>query len=203
VLVAVIAAHLLVFVLLSRMRLNLIEGTHSNRQDSMPLRWVYLADLPPLPEVPKSNSDVLHNRHPRSQHGAEATGGPPAVPNFALPAENRSIDWRLEAERVARAAVEQMDQREKRRCEYSSAPEHPGVSLPKCSDDTPEFHWDPEPKAAGFIGILPYVRLGKRCIVGLGFFGCAIGALPEADGHLFDHMDDSDRDRISVPDAGK
>jgi hypothetical protein len=34
----------------------------------------------------------------------------------------------------------------------------------------------------------------------LGFFGCALGKLPEADGTLFEDMDDPDRPRSSVPD---
>jgi hypothetical protein len=37
-------------------------------------------------------------------------------------------------------------------------------------------------------------------VVGLGFFGCALGKKPEANGHLFDGMHDPDRQRSSVPD---
>ena len=46
---------------------------------------------------------------------------------------------------------------------------------------------------------LPYMELGKRCVIGLGFFGCGIGKLPEPDGTLFDDMDDPNRPRDSVP----
>jgi hypothetical protein len=48
-------------------------------------------------------------------------------------------------------------------------------------------------------GGLPYMEIGKRCAIGLGFFGCGIGELPPPNGHLFDGMDDPDRERSSVP----
>jgi len=38
--------------------------------------------------------------------------------------------------------------------------------------------------------------------VGLGFFGCALGDLPKANGRLFDDMNAPDRDRNSVPQVG-
>jgi hypothetical protein len=50
------------------------------------------------------------------------------------------------------------------------------------------------------MGLIPYVRLGKRCVIALGAFGCAIGKLPEADGTLFDDMRDPNRPTSSVPD---
>jgi hypothetical protein len=46
---------------------------------------------------------------------------------------------------------------------------------------------------------LPYIRVGERCAIGLGFFGCGFGK-PPANGNLFDGMDAPDRDRSSVPD---
>jgi hypothetical protein len=92
-----------------------------------------------------------------------------------------------------------MAQHEKRRGDDSDSSSQPSVSLPKCKQHKPEFGWNRDPNEAGFIGILPYVRLGKRCIVGLGFFGCAVGKLPQANGHLLDHMNDPDGERFSVP----
>ncbi|HYL70687.1 MAG TPA: hypothetical protein VEY89_05230, partial [Candidatus Dormibacteraeota bacterium] len=44
------------------------------------------------------------------------------------------------------------------------------------------------------------MRLGKRCILILGLVGCALGAAPAANGHLFGDLKDPDRDRSSVPD---
>jgi hypothetical protein len=45
------------------------------------------------------------------------------------------------------------------------------------------------------------VEIGKRCAIGLGFFACGIGKLPDANGKLFDDIDDPERIRSSVPDA--
>ena len=77
----------------------------------------------------------------------------------------------------------------------------PNPLLPKCRKPKPPPEWEPQPKKAGFIGILPYVRVGN-CIVGLGFLGCTVGK-SEANGHLFDDMNDPDRPRSSVPDVPK
>ncbi len=69
-----------------------------------------------------------------------------------------------------------------------------------CKKSRPKAPWNKELRTAGFIGGLPYVRLGRRCLVGLPFFGCAIGHLPDADTQLFANMDGADRVRSSVPD---
>lgn len=86
----------------------------------------------------------------------------------------------------------------RRKCENSNVP---GLPPPECRPRSYENRWKPEPGRFGLSGGLPYVRLGKRCAVGLGFFGCAIGNLPPPDGSLFDDMSDPNRPRSSVPDA--
>jgi hypothetical protein len=58
--------------------------------------------------------------------------------------------------------------------------------------------WQPEPKRAGFVGIFPYVRIG-RCIIGLGFWGCTVQT-PSPDGTLFEDIRNPDRPVSSVPD---
>ena len=57
-----------------------------------------------------------------------------------------------------------------------------------------------EDRRVGFASGLPFVRLGKRCVVGLGFFACNPGELPEVNGHLLDDMKDPERATSSVPD---
>jgi hypothetical protein len=106
-----------------------------------------------------------------------------------------AIDWNLEAARSARAVVERgAKSREKHIGEHRPSPFRE-KKKPK------EFEWDPEPPKAGFAaGFIPFVRIGQRCVVGLGFFGCNLSKLPEANGHLFDGMHDPDRQRSSVPD---
>jgi len=106
-----------------------------------------------------------------------------------------AIDWNLEAARSARAVVERG---------AKSREKHIGTHPPspfREKKKPKEFEWNPEPKKAGLAaGFIPYVVIGQRCVVGLGFFGCALGKKPEANGHLFDGMHDPDRQRSSVPD---
>jgi len=129
---------------------------------------------------------------------------PPIDPDstaITLPSETEpegpgtnAIDWQLEAERSARAIVERnAKSREKRIGEH---PPSPFREKPKPK----EFPWDPEPDKAGFAaGFIPYVVIGERCVVGLGFFGCALGKKPPPNSHLFDGMHDPNRERSSVP----
>jgi hypothetical protein len=75
--------------------------------------------------------------------------------------------------------------------------------LPRCNKQPRPFEWNPEQKRVGFAGVLPYVRLGDFCVLGLGFFACAVGERPRANIHLFDEMDNPNRPRSSVPDANQ
>jgi hypothetical protein len=202
VLVAVVAAHLLALALLSKIRSNRSGTIEWNVQK---LEALQLLDLPqaPIPGAPKSQPDLFHKKHTRSQHGVDIPGGPSPAGIAEPPPEKPSIDWNLEAERAASATIDQMVQHGEIKCDDSVDSNQRAILVLKCKKHTPGFAWDPEPKKAGFIGIVPYVRLGKHCLVGLGFFGCAIGKLPEANGHLFDHMRDPDRDRSSVPDINE
>jgi hypothetical protein len=107
--------------------------------------------------------------------------------------QDRAIDWRGEAERAARHSIDANASPQRRGFE-EKAPQ-PRAPKPK------PFNWDPAPGRFGIAGGLPYMELGKRCVIGLGFFGCAIGELPPADGTLFDGMKDGDRERSSVPET--
>lgn len=112
-----------------------------------------------------------------------STSGPGSAP---------SIDWSEEARRSAAEAAAKVPSPDRSKCDSTGLDD---PALPNCKP-RPEFKWAP-PKA-GFANGLPYVTLGDRCVVGLGFFGCALGK-PPANGKLFDGMDDPDRDRSSVP----
>jgi hypothetical protein len=105
-----------------------------------------------------------------------------------------SIDWSLEAQRSAHRAAA-ADKAPQARA-FGTIPASP---YRPCEKRESSFKWDPEPKKAGFAGGLPYVQLGKRCIVGLGFFGCTLGAMPSANGTLLDDMKTENRERSSVP----
>jgi hypothetical protein len=141
-----------------------------------------------VPEIPRSITHVAAEKAKAETAAASAQQPPATAP---------AIDWRGEGERMARITVEQAIQAD-----------HQRFAKPKSSPVQPakrphQFEWNPEPETVGFAGLLPFVRLGKRCIVGLGFFGCALGELPEPNGHLFDDMRNPDRPRSSVPDSGE
>lgn len=124
---------------------------------------------------------------------------PPPMRDIAPPTQipglpEAPVDWWSEAGKVADIHARQGVSS----AEHSSSGRSPGT-VPKCRK-TPEFEWNPEPKRAGFSGVLPFVRVGKRCVIGLGFFGCGLGKLPEGNSHLFDGMREADPAESSVPD---
>ncbi len=45
-----------------------------------------------------------------------------------------------------------------------------------------------------------FVQVGKRCVIGLGFFNSNLSALPEANIHLFDDVKEGKTIEPSVPD---
>ncbi|MEP7311935.1 MAG: hypothetical protein ABI859_05095 [Pseudomonadota bacterium] len=121
----------------------------------------------------------------------------PTPTSTPTPAPTAPVDWANEARLAARAAT---DGAGKSTARDFDAPIKP--SRTRCEKRASSFEWNPEPKKAGFAGILPYVRLG-RCVVGLGFFGCPIGEPPEPNSHLFDDMKNPDRVASSVPDVDR
>jgi hypothetical protein len=116
------------------------------------------------------------------------------------PPSQPGIDWYHQAEQVASSQAESIFKDLKHACAVAAL--H-GEHRPECRKYKKPDAWVPEPRKFGIAGGLPYVRLGKRCIVGLGFFGCGLGKLPEADGHVLDDMRDPDRPRSSVPDPNE
>jgi hypothetical protein len=116
-----------------------------------------------------------------------------------LPSETPSINWEREAQRTAQTMAPGLIRKQLRECE--EAKKH-GKYPPGCKKPASEYepHWEPEPDRAGFAP-LPFVRIGKRCVVGLGFFGCTLGKLPEPDGTIFENAYDTNRPRSSVPEV--
>jgi hypothetical protein len=149
------------------------------------------AEAPALASVPLFTPRLPT---PETDSGSTAITVPPEEEPEA--AGSNAIDWKLEAERSAHVIAEQSSKRGPRR----KLGEHP-VSPFREKPKQKEFTWDPEPPKAGFAqGLIPYVRIGQRCVVGLGFFGCNLSKLPQGNSHLFDGMHDLDRNRSSVPD---
>jgi hypothetical protein len=192
----VIGGHVLILILLSRPQ---PRGTEIPDSDSQYVSTLLLLDVtPPATRLAARNSTPSLSNLTQAREHLNPDESVSSTAIDALPAES-PIDWHLEAERAARASAESTAPKDDR-CRPS---DRPGSLLPKCRNSKRPWEWDPEPKRFGIEGLLPYVRLGKRCVVGLGFFGCAIGTLPEANGHLFDDMNDPDRPRSSVPDVDR
>jgi hypothetical protein len=113
------------------------------------------------------------------------------------PPPNSPVDWYREADEVVRGTDFAALALKQSGCDESH---RPGSLRPKCEKGREPYRWDPEPKRAGFSRGIPYVRLGKHCVVALGGFGCAIGKLPKEGGDLLERMRDADHPTSSVPD---
>ena len=144
-------------------------------------------------------SQAQSARHPIQALRPPTTPDARDVPPVATPhweaQEITPIDWDRESKLAARAAMVKDTGSTRHAFGTSLTP-----STVLCKQPKADFTWNPEPKKAGFIGGLPYVRLGSHCIVGLPFFGCALGKLPEANSQLFVNMTERDRQATSVPD---
>jgi hypothetical protein len=159
---------------------------------------LYIRYFPPArhaqPPPQERSTPQLPSAQPSADHGASE----PAPPALLLPEPAPPPDWDRDAHRAADAVVSDLARREHRKCDDS---DKPGSWLPKCKKHAPAFGWSDQHRAGFTSEGLPYVRLGKRCVVVMGLLGCALGALPEANGQLFDGLKDPDRDRSSVPDS--
>lgn len=189
-LVVVLALHCL-FLLLLRVREPIVRRVTHSEQSSV----LFFVDTPrprvttvphvPVPSAPATPTVIAEPAAPEQTSTAPEPSTPTAT-----------IDWTAQATEAAAAVVDKAIGEEKRKCDPSDAPKS---FLPPCHPQTKKFKWNPEEPRVGFSGGLPYVRVGERCAIGLGFFGCGFGDPPPANGDLFDGMDDPERDRSSVP----
>jgi hypothetical protein len=116
---------------------------------------------------------------------------PPVVP---VPTAPPSTDWHTAAERAARLATTG-DRKSTR--DFTSSPTSP---YRDCERKMNNFEWKPDAHRTGWANGLPYVRAGKRCVVGLGFFGCKLDPeLPPPDGELFADMNTANQMDGTVP----
>lgn len=193
VIVAVLALHVLfLLALLMRGTVRVIAQGSTHRDSEL----FFIADQT-RPEAVHPPASITPSQPPLRfvppTTIIESGSGEPAS-SVTPPVGAPTIDWRTQAARSATAAVDQAIRQETRDCDPS---ERPNSFLPPCTRREHKFEWA-EPRV-GFSGGLPFIRLGERCAVGLGFFGCGFGAKPPANGELFEHMDDPERDRSSVP----
>lgn len=142
----------------------------------------------PTPQAPRMIDDPLSLAPPALSFdgAADAEAGPDA--------NAPSIDWKEHGRRAAASTIEKMPAPDQSNCDSTGLGD---PALANCKPP-PDFQW--APPRSGFKDGLPYVMVGENCIVGLGFFGCALGKKP-ANGRLLDGMRDPQRERSSVPDS--
>ena len=192
--ISVIGGHLLLILSIATARWEFHRIGIPALPEGLLVRLLPIVRPPPLPP---NQSEHRHS-------AATSESSRPISPTLqlGLPIEVARtappIDWYRAGKDAAQAAA-QGRSRENRDCDDG---ERPGSMRRLCKKAT-HFEWHPNPKAVEFEGLIPYVHLGKRCVVGLGFFGCAVGALPDANGHLLDDMKDPDRPLSSVPESHK
>ena len=198
----VIAAHgLLVVLLLER------QEKINAQVDSSVAPLIFLSLPAPIQRADNATPPVAAKPERSAALPARARSSPSnAITNLnlqALPFPSDSLplglglDWDHEAQHAANSQAESLFKELRQLCEEAALR---GETPPGCRHYRAPDPWKPEPKKFGFAGGLPYMRLGKRCIIGLGFFGCGVGKLPEANGHVLDDMRDPDRPYSSVPD---
>ncbi len=142
---------------------------------------------------------AARDRHPRRTRLPDdlrmpVLAAPRQLPGLISVPSGPKVDWYHEAEVVAHTITGTQGTGV-----HPGSGEHEHSPYRKCAP-RPGFAWDPEPKRVGFMGLMPYLRIGKRCFIALGAFGCAIGPLPEPNGHLLDAIKDGPVTFTSVPD---
>jgi hypothetical protein len=191
---AVVMLHLLVIALLiSADRLRRTDRSEEERAGILELLSLY----PQVRQSPERARAARRRRRTRTRSLAGARipilvaprqpPGPISVPS------GPKVDWNHEAEVAAHTITGARGTGA-----HPGSGEHEHSPYHKCGP-SPGFAWDPEPKKAGFIGPFPYLRT-KRCFISLFAFGCAIGRLPEANGHLLAAIKDGPATFSSVPD---
>jgi hypothetical protein len=197
----VLGGHVLLIALFQSVRSRDVQQPDAESRSVLTLLdLTTLEEEKPPEETPKPLSNITVPPAPSS--AITSNESITSDESVAAPAEvsKAPVDWYSEAEHVAKDKAAELLAKQPRPCEDSP---RPGSLREKCKRGGAQAQWEPEPKKFGVEGGLPYVRLGKRCLVGLGFFGCAIGKLPEADGTLLEGMKDQDWDHSSVPDTPK
>lgn len=194
--VAVAALHFLFIWMLWVREPDTRRAAHDN-----PSSVLFFIDVPPAPprtvptiRVPRVRQISPLIVEPVSvEPGTPEETSAPAAPSNSSP----TIDWTAQATESATAAVDKAIRDETRKCDPEDRPKS---FLPPCHPKKSKpFEWNPDASRVGFANGLPFVRVGERCVIGLGFFGCGFGEAPPANGDLFEGMDDPERERSSVP----
>jgi hypothetical protein len=191
---AILAGHGLLLAIV--LRIESQSGARAPEVATAALLWLSLTP----PPVIRRNSDQPVPAIPRTlPRRALRPDAPTPLQTITVPESNPRIDWSREAALAAAAAARAASAAEDKPTTFSPPPQ---VLRKPCQPKESSMKW--QPPRFGMAGTdgglhLPYVNLGKRCVIGLGFFGCDMGELPEVNGHLLDDMHDPNRSRSSVP----
>jgi len=202
---AVLGGHVVLILMVMQMRSRELTPADTELHDSSILYLPSLTEPESTPAVtsPRATAHRKERAPPaksataqsESATAEEPSGNSSVTPEPSVP----PVDWFGEARRSAESTTADLMARQDHSCITRA---RPGSLLPPCGKAPRTPQWEPPPKRFGLAdGFLPYVRINKRCVVGLGFFGCAMGRLPDADGHLLDDMHNPNRDHSSVPDT--
>jgi hypothetical protein len=208
VLAVVLGGHLLLLLLLASSRFGQERAGKTNTEIRSILVRLDLERPEPVRPPPRAKkpaaTPISPSRSPAvdSSVSAESSSAFASMEDTSGVAANDTppIDWRAEAQRTAQGMAPGLLKQQSDECEKAKrlGKYPPGCKKPPSAY---EKHFEPELKRVGVQGLIPYVRIGKRCVVALIGFGCALGKLPEADGTVFDDMRDPDRPRSSVPES--
>jgi hypothetical protein len=188
---AVVGALHFLFLWMLWVRESVTRGIAHNDRSSV----LFFIDAPrPAATAPPVQAPAAVQPRPTATAAPIQSEETSAAPESSVPS-SPAIDWTAQATQAAAAIVDKTIREETRKCDPEDRPKS---FLPPCHRKPPkQFKWQ-EPRA-GFSGGLPYVRVGERCVIALGFFGCGFGGDPPANGDLFEDMDDPERERGSVP----
>jgi len=163
-----------------------------------PAARLELTWIPPDFGQPGEAAAPARPQRPRAP-GRQPSGNRPAatpaeLPAVTVPTTAPAPDWRAAAERAARRATT-VDPGQPQ--DFAATPASP---YRDCQRKPNNFEWKPDAHRTGWANGLPYVRAGKRCVIGLGFFGCKLDPeLPPPDGELFEDMNTTNQMDGTVP----
>jgi hypothetical protein len=183
---------------------------HLQREAPAPeyfIQWIPLAEsVSPSPMLTDTPRNTV-SRQPTNMRSIplvtqpliESMEIPAAVPEPAPPAQTSAepkVNWTQEGALAARRAAERLEN--DRQKTFSPLPK---TAKRPCEPKESSMEWNGEQdRRVTWVGPIPVFRVGKRCIVTLGAFACALGEQAEANSHLLDDMRKPDRPRSSVPD---
>ena len=190
---AILASHGLLLAIVLRIE-NQSQRSSTDAAAARSYIWLSLAPITNM-SIDKQPVPVARKPLRRTQEVKSPLQVQPVIAPKATPRIDWSREGAISAAAVARTAA--------------AAASKPGTFSPPanelrkpCQPRKSSVKW--QPPRVGMAGAdgglhLPYVMLGKRCVLGLGFFGCDLGKLPEPNSHLLDDMHDPDLSRSAEP----